>query len=85
MVVWQADGGCHFVIFKTGERAYRCQFFYKPDKQMGTGVSNMTIWRSVPSLCSKPRPTRRPRNAAICLRAGVDCLPTRPTTASSNH
>jgi len=39
VVVWQADGGCHFVIFKTGERAYRCQFFYKPDKQMGTGVS----------------------------------------------
>ena len=24
--VWEADG-CHFVIFKTGERRYRCQFF----------------------------------------------------------
>lgn len=39
VVVWQADDGCHFVIFKTGERAYRCQFFYKPYKQIGTGVA----------------------------------------------
>ncbi len=38
VVVWQADDACHFVIFKAGERRYRCQFFYKPYKQMGTGV-----------------------------------------------
>jgi hypothetical protein len=38
VVVWQADDGCHFVIFKAGERTYRCQFFYKPYKQMGTGI-----------------------------------------------
>lgn len=36
--VWQSDDGCTFVIFKAGERKYRCQFFYKPYKQLGTGT-----------------------------------------------
>jgi len=40
VIVWQSDDGCTFAIFKTGERNYRCQFFYKPYKQMGTGVPN---------------------------------------------
>ena len=35
--VWEADG-CHFVIFKTGERRYRCQFFYRGYQQYGTGI-----------------------------------------------
>ena len=34
---WQANN-CNFVIFKTGDNRYRCQFFYKPYKQMGTGI-----------------------------------------------
>ena len=34
---WQADG-CSFVIFKSGDNNYRCQFFYKPYKQLGTGI-----------------------------------------------
>jgi hypothetical protein len=38
VMVWQADD-CTFVIFKTAERRYRCQFFVKPYKQMGTGVA----------------------------------------------
>ncbi|MBK1716508.1 hypothetical protein [Thiocystis violacea] len=38
VIFWQSEDGCHFIIFKAGERAYRCQFFYKPYKQMGTGV-----------------------------------------------
>ena len=38
VIFWQSEDGCHFVIFKVGERAYRCQFFYKPYKQMGTGL-----------------------------------------------
>lgn len=37
VIYWQADG-CHFVIFKTGERNYRAQFFYKPYRQYNTGV-----------------------------------------------
>jgi hypothetical protein len=37
-IVWQSDDGCTFVIFKSGERRYRCQFFFKPYKQMGTGT-----------------------------------------------
>ena len=35
--VWEEDA-CHFVIFKTGERRYRCQFFYRGYQQYGTGV-----------------------------------------------
>jgi hypothetical protein len=38
VIVWQSDDGCTFVIFKTDERKYRCQFFYKPYKQTGTGT-----------------------------------------------
>lgn len=38
ILLWQSDDGCTFVIFKSGERTYRCQFFYKPYKQMGTGT-----------------------------------------------
>lgn len=37
VIMWQADS-CNFVVFKTGDRRYRCQFFYKPYKQFGTGV-----------------------------------------------
>ncbi|MBK1721426.1 hypothetical protein [Thiocystis violacea] len=38
VIVWQAEDGCNFVILKVGDRAYRCQFFYKPYTQMGTGI-----------------------------------------------
>ena len=30
--------GCNFVIFKTGTRKYRCQFFYRSKQQFGTRV-----------------------------------------------
>jgi hypothetical protein len=36
-VYWHADG-CNFVIFKTGDRRYRCQFYYRVHEQFGTGV-----------------------------------------------
>ena len=35
-VFWQARG-CSFVLFKTGEEQYRCQFFYEPAEQFGAG------------------------------------------------
>ena len=35
--VWEADGS-DFVIFKTGERRYRCRFFYRGYQQYGTGI-----------------------------------------------
>ncbi len=38
MVVWHDGQGCNFVIFKTGDRNYRCQFFYRGYQQYGTGV-----------------------------------------------
>jgi hypothetical protein len=36
-VYWQ-QGGCHFVIMKTGELAYRTQFYYGNREQFGTGI-----------------------------------------------
>jgi len=38
VVLWQDEQGCSFVIFKTGDRSYRCQFFYRGYQQYGTGV-----------------------------------------------
>ncbi len=38
VIYWQAEDGCNFVVFKVDDRRYRCQFFYKPYKQMGTGI-----------------------------------------------
>jgi len=34
---WQHEN-CHFIIFKTDTRRYRCQFFYRAYQQYGTGV-----------------------------------------------
>jgi hypothetical protein len=38
VIYWRAGDGCNFVIFKTGERSYRCQFFYKAYHQLSTGI-----------------------------------------------
>jgi len=38
VVLWQDEQGCNFVVFKTGDRSYRCQFFYRGYQQYGTGV-----------------------------------------------
>ncbi|MGD2083687.1 MAG: hypothetical protein PVF91_12025 [Chromatiales bacterium] len=37
VLYWSADG-CNFVVFKTGDRRYRAQFFYRGFQQYGTGV-----------------------------------------------
>jgi hypothetical protein len=37
-VVYWNEEGCNFIIFKTGDRRYRCQFFYRGYQQYGTGV-----------------------------------------------
>ncbi len=34
---WEA-GDCHFVVVKTGDRRYRCQFFYRIHQMYGTGI-----------------------------------------------
>ena len=34
---WNADG-CNFVVFRTGDRRYRAQFFCRGFQQYGTGV-----------------------------------------------
>jgi len=36
-VFWQVED-CSFVIQKTGEKRYRCQFFYADLHQYGTGI-----------------------------------------------
>lgn len=38
---WQRED-CNFVVFKTGDQNYRCQFFYRPYQQYGTGVHEYT-------------------------------------------
>jgi hypothetical protein len=38
VLYWRAED-CNFVVFKTGDRRYRCQFFYRGFQQYGTGVS----------------------------------------------
>lgn len=38
VVVWHDEQGCNLVVFKTGDRRYRCQFFYRGYQQYGTGV-----------------------------------------------
>jgi len=36
--VFWSERGCNFLIFKTGEDRYRCQFFYSDDEEhYGTG------------------------------------------------
>jgi hypothetical protein len=37
-VIYWEHKACHFVIFKTGDKKYRCQFFYKPYQQFNTGI-----------------------------------------------
>jgi len=34
---WE-DKGCHFIVCKTGEKHYRCQFFYRVHQMYGTGI-----------------------------------------------
>lgn len=36
-IFWEKDD-CHFVIIKTDESRYRCQFFYRNNDQFGTGI-----------------------------------------------
>lgn len=37
-VYWEALPA-HFVVFKTGQERYRCQFFYRSQEQFGTGIA----------------------------------------------
>ncbi|MEJ2611103.1 MAG: hypothetical protein P8179_13730 [Candidatus Thiodiazotropha sp.] len=37
VIYWEQEA-CNFIIFKTGSRKYRCQFFYRGYQQYGTGV-----------------------------------------------
>ena len=34
---WEHEG-CHFVVCKTGDSRYRCQFYYRVHQMYGTGV-----------------------------------------------
>lgn len=63
VIVSQSDDGCTFAMFKVGGRRDRCQFFYKPYKQMGAGRSELR--RSGRMRCrAAPDPDRRRRRGA---------------------
>lgn len=34
---WE-DKNCHFIVCKTGDKRYRCQFFYRLHQMYGTGI-----------------------------------------------
>ena len=34
---WEHEG-CHFIVAKTGDSRYRCQFYYRVHQMYGTGV-----------------------------------------------
>lgn len=36
-IYWEF-GDCHFIICKTGDRKFRCQFFYRLHQQFSTGI-----------------------------------------------
>jgi len=36
-IYWKVDK-CQFIILKTGEKAFRCQFFYSVREEYGTGI-----------------------------------------------
>ena len=37
-IIFWAVENCNYIIFKTGDRRYRCQFFFRSYQQYGTGV-----------------------------------------------
>ena len=37
-IFWNHED-CSFIVIKTGENQYRCQFFYSPHEQYGTGIN----------------------------------------------
>lgn len=65
---WQWDG-CHFVIFKTGDKNYRSQFFYKPIVNTAPGSTSIPISPSVRFRCCRPRPTLKRRSGATSKSA----------------
>jgi len=37
-IFWNQES-CSFIVIKTGGNQYRCQFFYSPREQYGTGIN----------------------------------------------
>lgn len=37
-IYWEHEN-CHFIVFKAGDKRYRCQFFYRVHQQYGTNIS----------------------------------------------
>ncbi len=49
-IFWNQES-CSFIIIKTGENQYRCQFFYSPRDQYGTGINEYSdLGKCVTSL-----------------------------------
>lgn len=67
VVYWEKEG-CNFVIFKTGDRRYRCQFFYRGYQQYGTGVHEYDDLSECMVSCCRPRLITTPRNGRDLTR-----------------
>ena len=49
--IFWAHEHCNFILVKTGDNRYRCQFFYTPHDQFGTGINEYSeISEAVTSL-----------------------------------
>ena len=66
---------CHFLLFKTGERRYRCQFFYTENEHYGAGATEFgricrkTIRSSLLPDTRAASTKRRSRNESACVRS----------------
>ncbi len=71
-VFWR-ERDCSFVIFKTGVREYRCQFFYEPSEQFGTGHTKYDdIQQCVSALLQVQSDSERERQGVISGSTGTD-------------
>ncbi len=71
-VFWK-ERDCSFVIFKTGVREYRCQFFYEPSDQFGTGLDKYDdIQECVSALLQVQSDSERDREGVTSGVTGKD-------------
>jgi hypothetical protein len=79
VVHWQQDG-CNFVVFKTGDRRYRCQFFFESISNTVPAARSMTIWPIAWWTCCRPRRITSPLNGGICPASDAERRHWAPTS-----
>ena len=67
------ERGCSFVIFKTGFNQFRCQFFYDPADQFGTGRTFYNdLTECVAALLQTQSDHERERQGVVSGATGAD-------------